>query len=50
VEVAKVSDEKEKRKCPICGNELNEDEDVCPCCGSLVEEPCYDQMDDEGEE
>ena len=39
-------DEKRKRKCPICNAELGEDDEVCPECGSLQEEPCYDVEDD----
>jgi ribosomal protein S27AE len=44
-----MSNEKKKRECPICGTELTEDEDICPNCGSLQEEPCYDAEDDSEE-
>ena len=42
-----------KKHCPICGNVLDEDEDVCPVpvCRSYMEEPTYDVeigLDDEG--
>jgi len=39
-----------KWKCQICDEELSEDEIICPSCGSYVEEPAYDAMDDEDEE
>lgn len=45
-----MSNEKEKRKCPICGYELSEDDDVCPSCGVCLEEPCYDIESDMDEE
>jgi len=41
-----MSNEKKKRECPICGTELDEDEDICPACGRYVEEPAYDVEDD----
>ena len=37
---------KEKRRCPICDTELDEDEEICPECGSYVDEPAYDMEDD----
>ena len=33
---------KPQRTCPICGAELDENDDICPNCGSYVEEPCID--------
>ena len=39
-----------KKRCPICGNVLDEDEDICPVCGSYVEEPAYDIEDDLADE
>jgi len=33
--------------CPICGEEISEDEIMCPHCSSLIEEPCYDAIADE---
>ena len=33
--------------CPICGEEISEDEVVCPYCGSVIEEPSYDAIADE---
>jgi len=39
-------DEKKKRVCPICDAEVDEDEDICPNCGSYIEEPAYDIEDD----
>jgi rRNA maturation endonuclease Nob1 len=41
-------DTKEKKRCPICDAELVEDEDICPECGSCIDEPAYDAIDDEG--
>lgn len=35
-----------KRTCPICGQELSEDDDICPNCGAYQDEPCYDIEDD----
>lgn len=29
-------------KCPNCGEEVSEEDSVCPHCGALIEEPCYD--------
>jgi predicted nucleic acid-binding Zn ribbon protein len=37
-----------KKRCPICGLEIEEDEDICPECGCYIDEPAYDAMDDEG--
>jgi rRNA maturation endonuclease Nob1 len=37
---------KTKRRCPVCDSDLDEDEDICPNCGSYVEEPAYDIEDD----
>jgi len=42
----KGENEKTKRNCPICDTELDEDEDICPVCGSYAEEPCIDAEDD----
>jgi rRNA maturation endonuclease Nob1 len=39
-------EKKKKRVCPICETELDEDEDICPNCGSYIEEPAYDLEDD----
>lgn len=30
------------RKCPLCGEEISEQDSVCPHCGALIEEPCHD--------
>lgn len=35
-----------KRKCPICDTELDEDQVICPNCGSYQDEPTYDIEDD----
>lgn len=45
-----MTGKRKKKRCPICDAELDEDEDICPECGSMVEEPAYDAMDDEDEE
>jgi hypothetical protein len=37
-------------ECEICGHRNPDDADICQECGCLREEPCYDIMDDEGEE
>jgi len=37
-------------KCEACGHVNPDSEDICEECGCLREEPCYDQMDDAGEE
>lgn len=34
------------RKCPLCGEEISEDDAVCPSCGCLIEEPDYDATSD----
>ena len=39
--------ERRKKRCPICDTELDEEEDICPECGCLIDEPAYDAMDDE---
>jgi len=39
---------KEKRRCPICDAELDDDEDICSECGSYVDEPACDSEDDIG--
>jgi RNA polymerase subunit RPABC4/transcription elongation factor Spt4 len=33
-----MTKEKKKKRCPICDTELDEDEDICPNCGSYREE------------
>lgn len=33
-------------ECPNCGEEISEDDSVCPHCGALIEEPAYDIEDD----
>ena len=30
------------KKCPNYGEEISEDDVVCPSCGCLIEEPTYD--------
>jgi len=40
----------QKKRCSICDTELDEGEDVCPSCGTYVEEPSYDQIADEKDE
>ena len=32
--------------CPICGEEISEDDSICAYCGALIEEPCHDIEDD----
>lgn len=32
--------------CPICGEEISEEDSICPSCGVLIEEPVYDIEDD----
>ena len=42
-----------KRKCPICGEELEEDDLICPSCGCYLDETSYDSevdLSDEEEE
>ena len=34
-------------KCPNCNEEISEEDSVCPNCGCLIEEPCYDAISDE---
>lgn len=38
---------KKKMRCPICDAEIDEDEVICPDCGSCIEEPAYDAIADE---
>jgi rRNA maturation endonuclease Nob1 len=45
-----VTGKRKKKRCPICDAELDEDADMCSECGSYVEEPAYDVMEDEDEE
>ena len=33
-------------KCPNCNEEISNEEAVCPHCGSLIDEPCYDAISD----
>jgi predicted nucleic acid-binding Zn ribbon protein len=40
---------KKKIHCPICDAEIDEDEVICPECGSYIQEPAYDAIDDEDE-
>ena len=44
-----ADDTKRGKRCPICDTELDEDEEICPECGSYVDEPAYDIEDDLGE-
>ena len=37
-------------KCPVCGEEISEDDVICPSCDSLVQEPAYDAVSDEQDE
>jgi len=37
---------KKRRKCPICGEKLEEDDIICPNCGCYIEEPVYDIEND----
>jgi len=42
-----------KRKCPVCGEELEEGDLICPTCGCYIDEPAYDieaDLQDEEEE
>lgn len=38
--------ESKRRSCPICDMELDEDDDICPVCGSYIDEPAYDAKED----
>jgi rubrerythrin len=45
----KVNKEKKKEtklECHICGQELSEDDVICPNCGAYQDESCYDIEDD----
>lgn len=44
-----MTEDKKKRRCPICDVELDEDEEICSVCGSYVDEPAYDSEDDLGD-
>ena len=46
METVELNEDEKKRECPVCGAELNEDDEICPTCGSYVEEPTYDAEDD----
>ncbi len=37
-------------KCPNCDEEIPGEESVCPHCGSLIDEHCYDAIADEEDE
>lgn len=37
-------------ECPNCGEEISEDDAVCPSCGCLIEEPCHDIVSDLADE
>ena len=39
---------KRKKRRLICDAEVDEDEVICPECGSYLEESAYDVMGDEG--
>ena len=39
-------EEQETWACPICDEENPHDEDICQSCGSLREEPTYNQIAD----
>ena len=45
-----ILNDHQKKRCSICDTELDEGEDVCPSCGTYVEEPSYDQIADEKDE
>jgi RNA polymerase subunit RPABC4/transcription elongation factor Spt4 len=40
--------ENKKKRCPICDAMIDEDEVICPECGSYLEEPSIDVEDDLG--
>jgi predicted nucleic acid-binding Zn ribbon protein len=42
VEIVMKKTRKGRRHCPICDNELDEDEDICSVCGSYFEETVCD--------
>lgn len=46
----KKKEQEETWSCPTCEEENPGDEDVCQGCGSLREEPSYDQIADEEDE
>ena len=37
-------------ECPNCGEEISEEDSVCPYCGCLITEPSYDAISDEMDE
>lgn len=47
--------EQEYWVCTVCGTQTlkewadDEEPPVCENCGAMLEEPCYDSMDDSGE-
>jgi rRNA maturation endonuclease Nob1 len=41
-----MTNKHKRKRCPICDEELSEDDVVCPSCGSCVDEPVYDIEDD----
>lgn len=45
-----MNDYQKRKRCSICDTELDEDEDICPACGTYLEEPSYDQIADEMDE
>jgi membrane protease subunit (stomatin/prohibitin family) len=49
-ERAAIGGKKTTWECEICGHKNEDSEEICEECGCLREEPCYDQMDDAGEE
>ncbi len=44
------TEKKTTAQCPLCGEEISEDDAICPSCGCLLEEPCYDEILDEMDE
>lgn len=43
-------EEKPSMECPLCGEEISEEDSACPYCGALIEEPAYDAISDEKDE
>jgi transcription initiation factor TFIIIB Brf1 subunit/transcription initiation factor TFIIB len=39
-----------KNSCPNCGEEISEEDIVCPSCGTLIAEPAYDALADDEDE
>jgi len=38
------------KKCPLCGQEISEEDSVCPHCGALITEPSHDAISNEQDE